>query len=389
MFFSRQPAAAPPVPSSGTPAASGADEVGPVLDALGQVLAQYVQLVMDLPDRPTHEVQQELEAWRRHALLGTPAPGTAQRPAVGRETGEHAVQESGNTEQAPPAGGIRQRNWVGMTQAFSTHRREERRYVETALSDLRDALWTCVERSHHALLAEQQSSPVADEQVARVRSALDRLETGAVKSEIQQAMQHLEQVTRQRQNTQREAFGQLAARVEQLGSQLEEARRASETDALTGLGNRLLFERQLTRLAALHALSGQPLSVVVIDLDFLKTLNDVHGHHVGDAALVTLANAMPRVFIGESDVTCRLGGDEFGVLLPGTTLALAQRLAERFRSQLSVLSWPYREQAGALSASAGAAEWQPPELLADCLRRADAAMYAVKIARTPPVQPAV
>lgn len=359
-----------------------------MLDALGQVLAQYVQHVLDLPDRPTHEVQHELEAWRRHALLGTPAPGSAQRPAVGKETGEHAAMEAGEAE-TPASGGIRQRNWTGITQAFASHRRDERRYVDTALSDLRDALWTCVERSHHALMAEQQSSPVADEQVARVRSALDRLETGAVKSEIQHAMQHLEQVTRQRQHTQREAFGQLAARVEQLGSQLEEARRQSETDALTGLGNRLLFERQLTRLAALHALSGQPLSVVVIDLDFLKSLNDVHGHHVGDAALVTLANAMPRVFIGESDVTCRLGGDEFGILLPGTTLALAQRLAERFRSQLAVLSWPYREQAGSLSASAGAAEWQPPELLADCLRRADAAMYAVKLARTPPAQPAV
>lgn len=387
MFFSRQSAAPPAGPSSATPAAPTTDEVGPVLDALGQVLAQYVQHVLDLPDRPTHEVQHELEAWRRHALLGTPAPGAAQRPAEGRDTGEHAAMEAGDAEP-PASGGIRQRNWTGVTQAFASHRRDERRYVDTALADLRDALWTCVERSHHALLAEQQSSPVADEQVARVRLALDNLETGAVKSEIQQAMQHLEQVTRQRQHTQREAFGQLAARVEQLGSQLEEARRASETDALTGLGNRLLFERQLTRLAALHALSGQPLSVVVIDLDFLKTLNDAHGHHVGDAALVTLANAMPRVFIGEGDVTCRLGGDEFAVLLPGTTLALAQRLAERFRSQLSVLTWPFREQAGPLSASAGAAEWQPPELLADCLRRADAAMYAVKLARTPPVQPA-
>lgn len=387
MFFSRQPATAPAAPSSSPSATPAADEVGPVLDALGQVLAQYVQHVLDLPDRPTHEVQHELEAWRRHALLGTPAPGTAPRPAVGHETAEHAAMVAGDAA-VPASGGIRQRNWIGITQAFASHRREERRYVDTALSDLRDALWTCVERSHHALLAEQQSSPLADEQVARVRSALDRLETGAVKSEIQQAMQHLEQVTRQRQHSQREAFGQLAARVEQLGSQLEEARRQSETDALTGLGNRLLFERQLTRLAALHALSGQPLSVVVIDLDFLKTLNDVHGHHVGDAALVTLANAMPRVFIGESDVTCRLGGDEFGILLPGTTLALAQRLAERFRSQLAVLSWPFREAAGSLSASAGAAEWQPPELLADCLQRADAAMYAIKLARTPPAQPA-
>lgn len=62
MFFSRQPAAAPTTSSSGPSTTSAADEVGPVLDALGQVLAQYVQNVLDLPDRPTHEVQHELEA---------------------------------------------------------------------------------------------------------------------------------------------------------------------------------------------------------------------------------------------------------------------------------------------------------------------------------------
>ncbi|MBL0938382.1 MAG: GGDEF domain-containing protein [Gemmatimonadaceae bacterium] len=364
MFFSRHSTSnAAPVATVSAPS----DDVGPVLDALGQVLAQYTQHIIDLPDRPANEAREQLEGWRRHAVMGTPIPGV-ERSAGGEDN----------------SGGISHRNWIGVTQAFSTHRRDERRYVETALTDLREALWTCVERSHQALLAEQHHSPKADAQVARVRTALDRLETGAVKNEIAQAMLTIEQLTQARQDSQREAFVQLAARIEQLGSQLEEARRASETDTLTGLGNRLAFERALGRISALHALGGQPLSVVVIDLDFLKVLNDVHGHHVGDAALVALANTLPRVFLREADVTCRLGGDEFAVLLPGTPLTLAERLTDRFRARLAALPWEYSEQAGPLSASAGAAQWQSAEVISDWLRRADAAMYQVKLARTRP-----
>lgn len=346
---------------------AASDDVGPVLDALGQVLAQYTQHVLDTPDRPAVDAREELEAWRRHVLMGTPAPGVTRDPG----------------EPHPP-GDIPHRNWVGMAHAYATHRRDERRYVETALDDLRDALWSCVERAHQALLADLDVAPKADQQMARVRLALDRLETGTVKNEIVHAMATMEELTRQRQNSQREAFGQLADRIAQLGSQLEEAQRASETDALTGLGNRLAFDRAVGRLTALHALSGQALSVVVIDLDFLKTLNDAHGHHVGDAALVTVARVLPRVFLRETDVICRLGGDEFAVLLPGTNEELAVRLTERFRTRLVNEDWEHVAVTGPLSASAGAVAWQQPESIADWMRRADATMYQAKLNRTRP-----
>lgn len=370
MFFKRSRITSPSIAAATevvAPATPAGETVTPVLDALGQLLAAYAYGLFDMPNRPEGESRAEFDAWRHHAMLGTRTPEE-------QDDGSESVQGYALSD----------RDWSGVTRTFGEHRRTEKQFVETALRDLRDALWMCVERTHQALQAEFEAGAAATVHMERVRQALDRLETGVVKTEITEAMRSLEAITERRQTSQREMYGQLASRIEQLGSQLDEAQKASETDALTGLGNRLCFDRSLARQVQLHTLAGNALTLVLVDLDRLKPINDRLGHQEGDRALNCVAKALHRVFLREQDTVCRIGGDEFAILLPNTTQPLAQRLLSRFDSALGLEPWPHTEAGHPLSASAAAEQWLPGESIEQWIKRTDEAMYAIKASKVHP-----
>jgi diguanylate cyclase (GGDEF)-like protein len=120
----------------------------------------------------------------------------------------------------------------------------------------------------------------------------------------------------------------LSEHVEHLMTELDAAAR---TDLLTGLANRRALEVDFRREAARAARTGEPIAIVLIDLNRFKDINDLHGHAAGDAALAGVAERMRRV-LRASDVAARIGGDEFLLLLPNadadTATAVAQRLSE-------------------------------------------------------------
>lgn len=360
-----------------SPALSSHDETARLLDLVGTLTAAYIRGCFDMPRLPAAESQEQLELWRRHALLGTPVSRSGERPLTLER--DDANDQSDASRHV--AVGIDHRDWRGVTSAFADHRWTERQFVEKALGDLRDALWVCIERAHQALVADETADDQHRVQLDRVRGALEQLETGAVKNEIAQAMEAIQQATRTRQGAQLAAYRDLTAQVEQLGRQLDDARRQGETDALTGLGNRLAFDRTIARQVALHGLSRAPLCVLLIDLDRLKPINDTHGHAAGDQALLAVTKALHKVFLGDGDQLCRIGGDEFAVVLPNSALALGERLAQRFHAVLAEEPWPFADGGLILSASVGVAEWRVGETSAEWIGRADAAMYANKASR--------
>jgi diguanylate cyclase (GGDEF)-like protein len=138
-------------------------------------------------------------------------------------------------------------------------------------------------------------------------------------------------------------------------------------DDLTGLLNRRGWRYAAPRELARSSRSGIPLSLVMLDLDNFKALNDHEGHDRGDRVLQELADGL-RTCLRAGDVVARLGGDEFVALLSNTDLAGALAAVNRLRG-----AFPAR-----LSFSAGAAAWDRQEELHELLRRADLALYAAK-----------
>jgi diguanylate cyclase (GGDEF)-like protein len=120
---------------------------------------------------------------------------------------------------------------------------------------------------------------------------------------------------------------------EELQRANEQLARLANTDALTGLNNRRLFLQRLGEEAARARRHRQPLSVLMLDMDYFKRINDTYGHGVGDQVLVAAAGAINAVK-RESDIVGRIGGEEFGLILPATDLEGARIMAERLRSSI-------------------------------------------------------
>ncbi|WP_243028435.1 GGDEF domain-containing protein [Thermus albus] len=153
-----------------------------------------------------------------------------------------------------------------------------------------------------------------------------------------------------------------------------EAQLEAYTDPLTGLRNRryldLVLERELFRVQRYN----RPLSLMILDLDNFKRVNDTHGHPVGDRVLKTLARCLEE-HLRKSDRAVRLGGEEFAILLAETPLAQAVRLAGRLRQAVAALRVP---PVAGMTISIGVAEARPDDSPLSLLKRADEALYQAK-----------
>jgi diguanylate cyclase (GGDEF)-like protein len=169
----------------------------------------------------------------------------------------------------------------------------------------------------------------------------------------------------------------VALALAEASAMLADARHRANHDALTTLANRALFADLLTHELAVCERTHSPLVVALIDLDGFKSINDVHGHAVGDEVLRLVANRIVHA-IRESDVAARLGGDEFAVILPNVGFSSATPVCEKLLETLSV---PYRVDGLALvlSASIGVGAFPDSATTAEALlRRADEALYEAK-----------
>ena len=181
------------------------------------------------------------------------------------------------------------------------------------------------------------------------------------------------------------AFGEAgAAELEELAlragpaidnaRRFREARQLADLDALTGLHNRRYFHETLAREVARAHRYSRSLALVVFDLDDFKAINDRIGHLAGDAVLAEASDRV-RDVVRSADVACRVGGDEFAVILPESSVTDADQLYKRLEHAVSARPVG---QAGRLHLSAGVTELRPDDDAVSFFERADEALYRAK-----------
>lgn len=175
----------------------------------------------------------------------------------------------------------------------------------------------------------------------------------------------------------REEVERAERRIETLREELEQARRLIHVDHLTGALNRAGFDTIYAREASLADRHDVSFGVALLDVDNFKSLNDIHGHQAGDAALMHFARVL-KLALRPSDVVVRFGGEEFLLLLPRATLERAARAVQRVQEKLATQVLVYQHRPLRFTFSAGVTERRPGEPQTEVIRRADRALYQAK-----------
>ena len=177
--------------------------------------------------------------------------------------------------------------------------------------------------------------------------------------------------------------GELQASSEQvteLRTKLADVRKESMTDPLTGISNRKAFDEAVQAAMAAVAWEGEPVTLLLCDIDHFKKFNDTFGHQTGDQVLRLVASCLGEN-IKSRDTAARYGGEEFAVLLRGTGLDAATRLANQIRSTVETKKLVKKSSGdilGAITISIGVAQFGRGETADAIIRRADACLYGAK-----------
>jgi len=211
---------------------------------------------------------------------------------------------------------------------------------------------------------------------AALTSEISPADLGQVVDTIVAATKQMEVRSRQLE----EKLTQSKSEVEELRSNLAVARNEAMTDQLTGIPNRKAFDEVLLSEIAAATQNGNPLCLVMADIDFFKKFNDTFGHQAGDQVLRLVGKCLDGNTKGQ-DTPARYGGEEFVLVLPNTTLGGAVKLADHIRKVIQsreLIKKSTGENLGKVTMSLGVSLFNLDDTPQSLIERADAALYSAK-----------
>jgi len=171
----------------------------------------------------------------------------------------------------------------------------------------------------------------------------------------------------------------MQALLQELEESHESMKLLASQDHMTKLYNRRYFSDVSQKIAELSLRNNKHLSIVMLDIDNFKNINDTYGHHIGDEVIITLADTLKK-YSRQSDIVCRFGGEEFLILLPETDLEGSYVIAEKIRSSVAKIAFSVaNEETLSFTISAGVSEFTKEQTnLEECINNADEALYEAK-----------
>jgi diguanylate cyclase len=213
--------------------------------------------------------------------------------------------------------------------------------------------------------------------------ATEKLKTTDSREQVRPIIESLVAATREMRETNKALEDRLQlskTEISNLQQSLDAIRAESLTDPLTGLGNRKYFDRSIERAVEQALLNGEPLSLLMFDIDHFKSFNDSYGHLTGDQVLRLVALSLKQTIKGQ-DITARYGGEEFAVVLPSTGLRQALTVADHIRRAVMAKELKKKstgEILGRVTISVGVSILKSTDDTDSLIERADACLYAAK-----------
>jgi diguanylate cyclase len=213
--------------------------------------------------------------------------------------------------------------------------------------------------------------------------ATQKLSVAQKPDQVKAIVESLVKSTREMRETNKALEDRLTlskSEISNLQQSLEAIRAESMTDPLTGLGNRKFFDRSIDAAVQNAQVNGEPMSLLMLDIDHFKSFNDSYGHLTGDQVLRLVGMSLKQTIKGQ-DITARYGGEEFAVVLPNTALRQALTVADHIRRAIMAKELKKKstgEILGRVTISVGVSMLKPHDDTDALIERADACLYAAK-----------
>jgi diguanylate cyclase len=208
---------------------------------------------------------------------------------------------------------------------------------------------------------------------------LDDIKT--MKKNIKKEVMSIQAIVRKKEEQDRQQMEALAKQISSLNVELKKVKTKAMTDGLTKAYNREAFDSYIRKIVDQNSIKSSPFSLLMLDIDDFKKINDGYGHQIGDRVLVALVKKCAE-FIRDEDFLARYGGEEFIIVLPGASLRNALKKAQRLRKTIAETHYTTDKEKGgkglSITVSIGASSFSKKDSVSTVIDRSDQALYQAK-----------
>ena len=270
------------------------------------------------------------------------------------------------------------REWQRVRRFFADRRHAERSFVTERLQDYRGLVDDLVSGLRDIGKRDQDTESSVRESLNTIEDAVATGVLPDIKKALTQTVRHVSDTFAEQKREYEQQLNELNERMSSLRQDLTAAREEMKRDSLTDAYNRGAFDAAITQSLNMHFILQQPVTLVMVDLDNFKDVNDTYGHAAGDEALRAVGDCLARSFIRKSDFVARYGGDEFAVILTDTSARHAGKLIDRFLDYARSIRVSAAPDEALVACSAGYTEIVSSDTVEELIERADRALYQAK-----------
>lgn len=263
-------------------------------------------------------------------------------------------------------------------QFFSSYRLDEYSYIQNTFDDFKRIIWDFAEQLADDVQYEETKDAEASQSLDQLREAVEANSIDALRSKSREFIDFYIKYQTQKDERRTKRLTSMKKNLGTVKKQLLEANHTMRVDHMTQAYNRKSFDEQMKKHQQMAIISGTPVSVITLDIDFFKKINDAYGHDIGDFVLKECVVLLKEVFQRPDDFVARVGGEEFAIILPNFTAEHAIVRAEETLNKIRKEVFVHDKLEITFTVSLGIAQLLQTETVEQWLKRADSALYQSK-----------
>jgi diguanylate cyclase len=265
-----------------------------------------------------------------------------------------------------------------LRQYLSSYRIDEYTFIQKTFDEFKSIIWDFADQLGEDLVIDKEKDIEISQNLGHLREAVESNSIHVLKSKAREFIDYYVEVQNQRDDRRSKRLLRVKKNLQVVKRKLVEANQSMRTDHLTKAYNRKSFDEQLKNHHSLFNISKNPVSLITLDIDFFKKINDAYGHDIGDFVLKECVVLLQEIFNRKEDFVARIGGEEFAVILPDSRVEDAVRMAEEAMAKIRREVFIQGELEIKFTVSMGIAQLLNGEKVDQWLKRADQALYQSK-----------